>query len=359
MDVNIITNMIKPHLVNNTFLSYYDFCKLFGPYHFSNNDLKRIQSLIQESGIIFTYPDIIDSEINENLEDFEGDISDDIEMFRDTTSASLIEINKKNIKQSNETLCRLIKKGNKQAKNDLCIKNRGFIMKTANIYAKYYGNSLSIDDLEQVGYTGLLIAAEKYEPSFNNAFITYAAYWIKQAMQREIFDNGFTIRLPVHIMEKLTLITRLDNKYSLQGLKFNERIAAISDELWIPEEKVVEYLTLNLRFRNCASLNAPVGEEKETELEEFIEDDQSPSVEDIVIQKVFSEKLKKVISTLSEREQTVILHRFGLIDGRERTLEEVGHIMGVTRERVRQIEAKAFRKLKHPSRSKYLKDNIK
>lgn len=357
MNIDYIMAQIKPKLVNNSFLSYTDFYKLFGSFHMSKEELNEIQLLIQKEGIEFTYPDILDEQIDEDIEgtsDF-----DDLEVFRDNNSSTIVSSNKQ-IKQSNEILCKLIKSGNdyakNQAKNDLCIKNHGFIMKCASKYEKFYRNKLSIDDLEQVGYVGLLKAAERYDPSLNAKFITYASFWIKQAMLREIFDNGFTIRLPVHIMEKISRIVRLDNKYELQGLSFNERVRAISDDYQIPEEKVLEYLTLNLRFRNCASLNAPVGEDKEIELEEFIEDTVDLSVEDKALQNIFSERIKKVIGTLSEREEKVIIYRFGLMDGRERTLEEVGQILGVTRERVRQIEAKAFRKLKHPSRSKYLKD---
>ncbi|MBR6623328.1 MAG: sigma-70 family RNA polymerase sigma factor [Ruminococcus sp.] len=346
MNTDLINKMVSPHLINNTFLSYTDFEKLFK--YLSSEERKEARQLLSKEGIEFIYPDIIDSK--------NDDDNDDIELFRDSTPASLIELNKKDVKQTNETLCKLIHRGNEQAKNDLCIKNRMLVMKYAAKYAKYYGNKLDVEDLEQIGYIGLLKAADKFDPSLETRFSTYAVLWIKQAMLREIFDNGFTIRLPVHIMEKMSRVIKLDNKYELQGLSFNERIQAISSELQIGEDTILEYLTLNLRFRNCASLNAPVGEEKETELEEFIEDTDSISVEDSALQLIISEDLKKIINTLSEREAKVIMYRFGFIDGRERTLEEIGQMMGVTRERIRQIESKAFRKLRHPSRTKHIKD---
>ena len=343
--------MTSSYLINRTFLSYSDFDRLFK--YLSSEEQNEVRIILKQKGIELIIPEIIESKTDEEVDD-----SDDIELFRDNTPTSLIEINKKSIKQTNETLCRLIQRGNEQAKNDICIKNRNLVMKYASKYSKYYGNKLDIDDLEQIGYLGLMKAADRFDTSMGTAFSTYAVLWIKQTMLREIYNNGFTIRLPVHIMEKISCVIKLDNEYDLQGLSFRERVQAISYDLQMDEDKVIEYLTLNLRFRNCVSLNAPVGEEKETELEDFIEDNNNLSVEDIALNSALLTDLLNVLNTLSERESTIIKYRFGLIDGRARTLEEVGQVMGVTRERIRQIESKALRKLRHPSRSKRIKDYL-
>ncbi|MBR5090653.1 MAG: sigma-70 family RNA polymerase sigma factor [Ruminiclostridium sp.] len=280
----------------------------------------------------------------------------DENIFKDTTSSSeIIHINKI-VKQSNATLCALIQQGNMQAKQDICIKNQRLVSKYAASYYGYYGSDLDIEDLEQAGYMGLIDAAENFDLSRDTAFSTYATPKIISYIVRESINTGFTIRLPVHIVEKVAKVTKLDATFDSQNLSYEERMTAISDELQIPVEEVKYLLSIRQQFMQCTSLNIPVGEEQETELEEFIRDDDSPSVEDEVDNLMLSERIDKVLSTLNPKEKKIIMFRFGFIDGNIYTLEEIGKLYGVTRERVRQIEAKALRKLKHWTRSSKLKD---
>lgn len=262
----------------------------------------------------------------------------------------------RNIRQSNEILCTLIQQGNKQAAQDLCVKNKKLVDKYVVAYQKRYGNRLDFEDLEQVGFIGLIKAARKFEIHQGNAFSTYAVWWIKQAISREIMDNGYAIRIPVHKMERINKVTKVESLYI--GLSIEERIKKISEVLYMSEEVVREYLILRNSFLSYASLNAPIGDEEDMELGEIIPEEDTLSVEDIVIDRELRRTLEVVMSTLTQREQKVLRLRFGLDDGRSRTLEEVGKQFNVTRERIRQIEAKALRKLRHPSRARKVKDYL-
>lgn len=257
----------------------------------------------------------------------------------------------RNIKQSNPILCSLIQQGNRQAEQDLCIKNKKLVDKYVFAYQKRYGNRLDFEDLEQVGFVGLIKAAKKFDINQGTEFSTYAVWWIKQAISREIMDNGYAIRIPVHMMERINKVVQIDNRLLNDDIELIERIAIIADEIGLKEEDVKECMVLKSYYLSYVSLNAPVGAEEETELGEMLPEEEASSVEDIVADKALRESLEKVISTLTEREQDILRLRFGLDDNRERTLEEIGREYNVTRERIRQIEAKALRKLRHPSRA--------
>lgn len=261
-----------------------------------------------------------------------------------------------NVKQSNEILCKLIQEGSLQAKQDICIKNQRLVDKYAISYTNYYGNHLDFEDIEQAGFVGLLKAAEKFDITKGYVFSTYAVYWIRQAIVREIYDNGFVIRVPVHMMEHINKVTCLDNKYGAQKIPYEERIELISQEVGFYKEFVEQCLVIRRNFLSYSSLNTPLGEEEDIELEEFITDKEAPLVEDIVSSHILREQLEEAISTLKEREQKVLRLRFGLDDDKKRSLEEIGKEFNVTRERIRQIEAKALRKLRQPLCSKKLKD---
>ena len=355
----------------NGYLKYDEFDKIFGKYP-HKEQYKIIEELFSKGIELIdnveepidikksdfdTLIDPLNITIDEkNTNDFE--ILYDEKIFHDKEKSNNTVVVNKNVKQTNEILCKLIQEGNQQAQQDICIKNQGLVQKYASAYYNYYGNDLEFEDLEQVGYIGLIIAAEKFDMKRDNAFTTYATFWIKQAMSREIFDQGFPIRIPVHAMEKIIKITRLENIFDFQRMNHKQIINSIAEELQITEDEVRHYIHIRQKFLRCASLNIPVGEDMETELGELIPDEESITAEDAAIKKSLSKDIRYVVSKLSMREQEVINLRFGLIDGRKRTLEEVGQVLNVTRERARQIEAKALRKLRHPSKSKMIKEYL-
>ena len=195
---------------------------------------------------------------------------------------------------------------------------------------------------------------EKFDYRKNFKFSTYATWWIRQAITRAIADQARTIRIPVHMVETIHKVSRVSRKL-LQELGRDPSVDEIAAEMGISPDKVREYMKIAL---DPVSLEMPIGEEEDSHLGDFIQDDDSPSPSDSVSQTMLREQLLEVLKTLTPREEQVLKLRFGLKDGRMRTLEDVGKIFNITRERIRQIEAKALRKLRHPSRSKRLKDYL-
>jgi RNA polymerase primary sigma factor len=229
------------------------------------------------------------------------------------------------------------------------------VTKYAYTYYRVYGNDLPIEDLEQMGYLGLLIAAEKFDVSYQNAFSTYAIFWIKQSILRGIVDCGFTVRLPIRLLKYIVKCSGLDSYYEREGLCHAGRMEAIADKMSIEVGKVEELLSMKKRYLNLASLNVPAGENQSCELEELLEDTEQIPIEDQVVDSALSTELEKVLSTLTAREERVIRLRFGIGGEQEHTFDQVGEILDLTRERVRQIENEAMRKMRQPSRSKRLK----
>lgn len=356
--------IVEPYVING-YLSYDDFEKIF------NNVARKKQYEIVEylfslgielADLEYSKSDIKNAELGDlldpksiSIEEKALDENNYDDPFLDKTSDHVVLHSPHQIKQSNTILCKLIQEGNQQAKQDLCIKNQGLVRKYANAYLNIYGNDLHIEDLEQMGYLGLLIAAEKFDFSFDNAFSTYAIYWIKQSIARGIVNSGFTIRLPVHILEDIIRCSRLDNYYDQEGLDYQERIEAISDEMNIEVRKVEELFSIRKRYMNLASLNVPVGDDNSNELKDILEDTQQSSVEDQIVDSALSTEVNSVLSTLTEREERVIRLRFGIGCERAYTLEQVGEMFDLTRERIRQIENLAMRKMRHPYRSQKLK----
>ena len=250
------------------------------------------------------------------------------------------------IKQSNAILCYLFQQGNMQAAQELCIKNRLLVLKYANAYYRYFGNDLAMDDLEQAGYTGLLRAARDFDISKNNAFTTYAIFWIKQSISREVADTGYTIRLPVHVIDSISRVTRLEAEYDRQGIEYEKRVLLIAEKLEWSEAKVRHCIELRTRYRDTASLNLLVGEDGSTELGDLLPDMDQPTPEEIVFAQLKNEMIEKTLQQLTKKEADVIRLRYGLNGAAPHTLEQVGAMYKVTRERIRQIEAKAIRRLK-------------
>ena len=260
------------------------------------------------------------------------------------------------IKLSNNMLVSLIQKGDKQAVQDLCVKNYGLVKQYAK---KYFGKSqtLTEEELIQEGMLGMLKAAEKFNFDKGTQFSTYATWWIFQSISRAIMDTGTIVRLPVHIYETILKARRISNYFYLQGKDFSERVELVSEEMELSVAMVKYLFQLYDNFITCKSLDEPVGEEKDTPRIDFLPDDKNifEKPEDATISILLKEQISEVLSTLTPREQKVLKLRFGLEDGKDRTLEEVGTFFNVTRERIRQIELKALKKLRHRSRSEKLK----
>lgn len=260
------------------------------------------------------------------------------------------EEEKAEIKEEIKTLQRDVDKG-ADAKKRLAEANLRLVVSIAK---RYVGRGMLFLDLIQEGNLGLIKAVEKFDYKKGYKFSTYATWWIRQAITRAIADQARTIRIPVHMVETINKLIRVSRQL-LQELGREPSPEEIAKEMNMPVERVREILKIS---QEPVSLETPIGEEEDSHLGEFIKDDNVPVPADAAAFTLLKEQLEEVLGTLTEREQKVLTLRFGLEDGRARTLEEVGKEFNVTRERIRQIEAKALRKLRHPSRSRKLKDYL-
>ena len=260
------------------------------------------------------------------------------------------EEEKAEIKEEIKTLQRDVDKG-ADAKKRLAEANLRLVVSIAK---RYVGRGMLFLDLIQEGNLGLIKAVEKFDYKKGYKFSTYATWWIRQAITRAIADQARTIRIPVHMVETINKLIRVSRQL-LQELGREPSPEEIAKEMSMPVDRVREILKIS---QEPVSLETPIGEEEDSHLGDFIKDDNVPVPADAAAFTLLKEQLEEVLGTLTEREQKVLTHRFGLEDGRARTLEEVGKEFNVTRERIRQIEAKALRKLRHPSRSRKLKDYL-
>ncbi len=277
--------------------------------------------------------------------DVEGiNINDPVRMY-------LKEIGKVNLLSAQEeiALAQRIEEGDVEARRELTNANLRLVVSIAK---RYVGKGMAFLDLIQEGNLGLLKAVEKFDYTKGYKFSTYATWWIRQAITRAIADQARTIRIPVHMVETINKITRT-SRVLVQELGRDPTTAEIAAKLGMSEEKVTEILKI---AQDPVSLETPIGEEDDSHLGDFIPDEDAQAPEDVASYMLLREQLLEVLDTLTEREAKVLKLRFGLEGGRAHTLEEVGDIFKVTRERIRQIEAKALRKLRHPTRSKKLKD---
>ena len=280
-----------------------------------------------------------------NLENFDGiNIDDPVRMYlREIGRIPLLTYDQE------LELAERVLKGDEEAKQILAESNLRLVVSIAK---KYVGRGMLFLDLIQEGNMGLIKAVEKFDYEKGYKFSTYATWWIRQAITRAIADQARTIRIPVHMVETINKLIRT-SRHLLQKLGREPSPEEIAEELEMPVEKVMEIQKI---AQDPVSLETPIGEEDDSHLGDFIQDDDSPAPQDSAAYTLLKEQLEEVMNTLTPREAKVLKLRFGLEDGKARTLEEVGKEFEVTRERIRQIEAKALRKLRHPSRSKKLRD---
>ena len=273
--------------------------------------------------------------------------------IEDPVRMYLKEIGKVSLLSADEEieLAKRMEKGDEAAKKRLAEANLRLVVSIAK---RYVGRGMLFLDLIQEGNLGLIKAVEKFDYRKGYKFSTYATWWIRQAITRAIADQARTIRIPVHMVETINKLIRVSRQL-LQELGREPTPEEIAEEMDMPADRVREILKIS---QEPVSLETPIGEEEDSHLGDFIQDDNVPVPADAAAFTLLKEQLVEVLSTLTDREQKVLRLRFGLDDGRARTLEEVGKEFNVTRERIRQIEAKALRKLRHPSRSRKLKDYL-
>ena len=301
---------------------------------------------VDDEEIILTEEDEVDVE-NIDLSVPDGiSIEDPVRMY-------LKEIGKVPLLSAEEEieLAKKMEMGDQEAKKRLAEANLRLVVSIAK---RYVGRGMLFLDLIQEGNLGLIKAVEKFDYRKGYKFSTYATWWIRQAITRAIADQARTIRIPVHMVETINKLIRVSRQL-LQELGREPTPEEIAEQMNMPVERVREILKIS---QEPVSLETPIGEEEDSHLGDFIQDDNVPVPADAAAFTLLKEQLVEVLGTLTEREQKVLRLRFGLDDGRARTLEEVGKEFNVTRERIRQIEAKALRKLRHPSRSRKLKDYL-
>ncbi|WP_083755767.1 RNA polymerase sigma factor RpoD [Caldicellulosiruptor saccharolyticus] len=329
------------------FLTYSEIQEILDKVELDANQIENIYDTLENMGI-----DVVDDRVSE-----EELLKDDLEnlpegiAIDDPVRMYLKEIGKIPLLTPEEEieLAKRIEQGDEEAKKRLAEANLRLVVSIAK---RYVGRGMLFLDLIQEGNLGLLKAVEKFDYRKGYKFSTYATWWIRQAITRAIADQARTIRIPVHMVETINKLVRVSRQL-LQEKGREPTPEEIAKEMNMPVEKVREILKI---AQEPVSLETPIGEEEDSHLGDFIPDDDALAPSEAAAYSMLKEQLLEVLDSLNEREKKVLKLRFGLEDGRARTLEEVGKEFNVTRERIRQIEAKALRKLRHPSRSKKLKD---
>lgn len=323
---------------------------------FDNDQFDHLCEMIEGSGIEIDYTDadadadVTPDEVNDDIEKLLADegvaVDDPVRMYlKDIGRIPLLN------QEREQQLSELIAQGDEKAKNELVEANLRLVVSIAK---RYVGKGIFFLDLIQEGNLGLMKAVDKFDYTKGYKFSTYATWWIRQSITRAIADQARTIRIPVHMVETIHKVSRASRQL-LQELGREPTHKEIGQRIGLSPDKVREILKI---AQDPVSLETPIGEEDDSHLGDFIPDNETPAPADAASYQLLREQLNSVLATLTPREELVLKLRFGLDDGRTRTLEEVGQEFDITRERIRQIEAKALRKLRHPSRSKRLKDYL-
>ena len=349
-------------------LEYQEISDFFKDSPLEVDQMEKVFDFLEASGVdVLRITDnsgdelLLDNDMDmEGLDDEEEVELDKIDLsvpegvsIEDPVRMYLKEIGKVSLLSADEEieLAKRMEKGDEAAKKRLAEANLRLVVSIAK---RYVGRGMLFLDLIQEGNLGLIKAVEKFDYRKGYKFSTYATWWIRQAITRAIADQARTIRIPVHMVETINKLIRVSRQL-LQELGREPTPEEIAEEMDMPVDRVREILKIS---HEPVSLETPIGEEEDSHLGDFIQDDNVPVPADAAAFTLLKEQLVEVLSTLTDREQKVLRLRFGLDDGRARTLEEVGKEFNVTRERIRQIEAKALRKLRHPSRSRKLKDYL-
>ena len=331
------------------FITYEDLAAKLKGLELDSDSLDDLYNVLNENNIMILSED--DSE-----EDGGTDLLDDSTLTKDLTINDPVRMYLKEIGQikllSTEEELKLadrILEGDEEAKTILAEANLRLVVSIAK---RYVGRGMLFLDLIQEGNIGLMKAVEKFDVSKGYKFSTYATWWIRQAITRAIADQARTIRVPVHMVETINKLARVQRQLTLE-LNREPSEEELAKKMNTSVEKIREIYKIS---QEPVSLETPIGEEDDSHLGDFVPDESNMSPEDFTVHEMLKEEISDVLLTLTEREEQVLRLRFGLDDGSSKTLEEVGQMFGVTRERIRQIEAKALRKLRHPSRSRKLKD---